>query len=328
MTAVARAAVVGAAVALLVTAGCGADREDPGPDPTTAGPAVTLTDARGEVVELDSVPERVYLTSYRHVLDELLMLGRPPVAYGAHPAEELPVWTREVIERDGVEIEVLEQVEGPNFEEIAAQRPDAIIAAQWEEEYFDEFEAIAPLVVVEQAVDVEGERLEILGDLVGRSERAAELAATMTDGLDEVRTTEDEIALIFGFAGDGGPRAAVEWADVPGREGAFLTELGFTVKSDWPFEQNEFGYAEIAEENFPLLDEADTVWNIGPYPGNSERDVEALRSSPVLRSLDVYQRGDVHFLSVEVSQALVQWTPLATPTLVAGIDELVAEGAR
>lgn len=82
----------------------------------------------------------------------------------------------------------------------------------------------------------------------------------------------------------------------------------------------------IAEENFGLLD-TDMVWNLAPYPGDFERDKAALTGSPLLRSLEVFKRGDVTFLTTDVSQALSFWTPLATPTLVDGINDILAARA-
>jgi ABC-type Fe3+-hydroxamate transport system substrate-binding protein len=76
---------------LLVTSACSAGGGDAGGDAATSGAAITLTDARGETVELVEAPERVHVTRYRQVLDELLMLDARP----ADTAQQQPP-TREV----------------------------------------------------------------------------------------------------------------------------------------------------------------------------------------------------------------------------------------
>jgi ABC-type Fe3+-hydroxamate transport system substrate-binding protein len=316
--------------AALATA-CGTEApgaEAPGAESPTP---ITVVDSRGKTIRFDTVPERIFTTSYRHIVDELILLEEPPFAYGAYEEEALPEWTRAAIDEAGYEIEPFVTVYGDavNYEALAALRPDVIIASGYEEDAFAELEAIAPLVVVgTEGFDLDGSRLRILGELVGRPEAAEVIVDDLLGGFDEVDAPSDEMALVFGFADASGPRFAVEWGDVPGREGELMGELGFDVKSDWPFDRNEFGYAEISEENFGLLDEADFVVNIGPYPGNWDDDKAAIEASPVMQNLEVYQRGEVFFLTPNESQAIVQWTPLATPTLVDIVERITEARAR
>jgi hypothetical protein len=67
------------------------------------------------------------------------------------------------------------------------------------------------------------------------------------------------------------------------------------------------------------------VWNLAPHPGDRDRDEATMRGSRVMQSLQVYQRGDVVFLSSDLSQAMSQWTPLATPLLVREVNAILAD---
>lgn len=314
---------------VLGAAGLLAGCSSAGSSPTPAGAAPrTVVDTRGTSVTVPPDGGRIFVTSYRHVVDELLLLGAPPFAYGTSESEELPPWTRDAISTGGHRVEPFVTVYGTqvDYEALAALRPDVIVASAYEQESFATLEGIAPLVVIgDEGFDLDGSRLRLFGDVVGRPDRAAEVIAGLEDGFDRVRPPGGEVALVFGFSDGGAPKLAVEWGDTPGREGQLLTRLGFTIKSDWPFARNEFGYAEVSEENFGLLESADFALNIGPYPGGWAADKAALEGSAVLRELDLFRRGDFFFLTPTESQSIVQWTPLATPTLVETLNRVVTE---
>jgi iron complex transport system substrate-binding protein len=315
-----------AVVLALVSVGCGASSA--GGQTTTGGSAntdapVSVTDVRGETVELPRPPERIVITSYRYVLDELALFGVAPVGYGAYATEALAGWSEEALAELGATPQRLDLTDGLNREAVVALEPDVIIASEYEADAFANYEQLAPLVVVDDSLDLDGDRIRMLGELLGQQERAEQLVASMDDGFDDVLATEEEIALVFLFL-DGKVQAAVEFGDAKGREGELLTRLGLNVRSNWPVEPNEYGYGVIAEENFDVL-EADMVWNLAPYPGDFERDKDTLLSSPVLRRLDVYRRGDVTLVSADLSQSMSFWTPLATPTLVAGVNDILRD---
>jgi iron complex transport system substrate-binding protein len=281
-----------------------------------------VTDARGEVVEIPGTPERVFTTSYRFVADELLLLDTVPVGYARHPSEELPRWTTERAGELGEEPTAVVGAEGIDLEEVAALDPDLVVAQEFDAELIASLERIAPVLVVEYGPDLDGERLRMLATALGREDRAGEVLAGVEESLAPVAATDDEIALVFGYD-DGGARAAVYHGGVEGTGTDVLELAGLRIKQDYPFEVGEFGQTDIAEENFDALD-TDRLWNVSPYPGDVDQAEGAMRDSPVLAGLDVARRGDVRYLGPELSQAILFWTPLATPTLVAGLDEVLA----
>jgi ABC-type Fe3+-hydroxamate transport system substrate-binding protein len=77
-------------------------------------------------------------------------------------------------------------LDGYDFESIAALRPDAIVTVPDDDAANNRLAEIAPLVVVDGQLDFVGTRLQMLGPMLGRTDRATELSATMTDGLDQV----------------------------------------------------------------------------------------------------------------------------------------------
>jgi ABC-type Fe3+-hydroxamate transport system substrate-binding protein len=310
-------------LAALAACGDGAAGSSPGTgDDPEADESRTVTDARGEAVEVTDRPERVFATTYRFVVDELLLLDTVPVGYARHPSEELPRWTTERAAELGGEPQAVVSAEGVDLEEVAVLEPDLIVATEGEDDLVPSLERIAPVLVVEYGPDLDGERLSMLADALGRQDVAEDVLAGVEESLEPVPATDDEIALVFGYD-DGGARAAVYHGEVEGTGTDVLELAGLRIKRDYPFEVGEYGQTDIAEENFDVLD-ADRLWNVSPYPGDVARAEGAMRESPVLAGLDVARRDDVRYLSPELSQAILFWTPLATPTLVAGLDEVLA----
>ena len=66
----------------------------------------------------------------------------------------------------------------------------------------------------------------------------------------------------------------------------------------------------ISEEKLTLLD-ADMFWNMAPYP--RDRSAEDFETSPITQNLIVVKEGRYHSLNADQSQAILLWTPLATP---------------
>ncbi|MEM9034690.1 MAG: helix-turn-helix domain-containing protein [Actinomycetota bacterium] len=286
-----------------------------------SGPII-VTDAAGRSVTLEAPPERIMVTTLRYVPDELMLLGIDPLGYASDPAEELNPWQIAEMDEQGFS---MENFAYPlNYEEIAGGAPDLIVAMDYEVDAIADLEQIAPVLVVEYGVDLSGDRLRLLGAVTGRSEVADEIVDGALDQLlGAVSAPDSEISVIFGYEFEGTNASVYPGGVDVANDVDHLEAAGFNVKSDYSFEAGDFGYTDVAEENFGEL-EADWLWNLAPYPGNADADEAALLDSPVFTGLDVWQRGDGRLLDRPTSQAILFWTPLATDFLADRLDDLVA----
>ncbi len=172
--------------AALVVAGCGDDDTAGGAGATTADGAatfpVTIPHAFGETT-IDAAPERVVTWGWGSA-DAAIALGVVPVAipsqsYGGDADGVLP-WIRQALEDQGTEIPtVLPETEEPPYEEIAAARPDVILApySGITREQYDLLSAIAPTVAHpgEAWATPWPETIRIVGTALGRDAEAAAL---------------------------------------------------------------------------------------------------------------------------------------------------------
>lgn len=299
--------------------GCAAGDADDQAGGTT-GATRTLTDVSGRDVVLPANPQRIALTSNRYVLDELLLLDAVPLAYAASESEELPVWTREELSRRGVTIANYNgnpYPAPPDFEQLASMAPDVIVVHDNNDtDELNLLRGIAPVVQVAYT-DTEGSRLRMLAEMLGRAGRVAAIEAQSDALLETVTPLRGELAVVFGYR-DGAPAAQV-YNGAGRSELEVLERAGFVLADyDRPADERDF---TLSEENFDQLD-VDALWNVAPYPGDaSARDFEA---SEILRNLAVMREGRYRSLDSDQSQAILFWTPLATPFLVDTLNELVA----
>ena len=316
------------ALGLGVITGCGTEEEAAAPTATSASVVYprTVTDAGGREVVFQKRPERVVIDTYRHLLDELLLLDIAPLGYAAWASEKLPIWTRQTLEeRDLMPINFNGQTYpvGINFEQLVAAKPDLIILSAEggkaeNVENFALFEQIAPVFVTDwssQGYD----RLRILAEVFAVEDQVAEIETRDAELLALVTPPPSgvELSVAFGYK-DGGVAAQV-FNGAGASELVILERAGFTIKDyGRPAGERDF---YISEENFALLD-ADIFWNMAPYPG--DRSAEDFETSTIMQNLTVVKEGRYRSLNADQSQAILFWTPLATPFLVETLNELVA----
>ncbi len=290
----------------------------------------TVTDSLGRKVTFNSRPQRVVVDTYSYVLDELLLLGAPPIAYQSSLEEELPVWTREALSKGDIELVNFNgqpYPNPPNFEQLAVLKPDLILVDDYSNgqakpedlKNFATYEKIAPVFVV-AFTDVTGTRIRMLAEILGLEDKVAEIEASDAKLWASVKPPPKDktLAVAFGYKGPNGVSAQV-YNGGGASELIVMERSGFKIKNyDRPKGERAF---EISEENLTLLD-ADMLWNIAPYPGvDTAKDFEA---SPIIQSLPVVKEGRYRLLNSDQSQAIQLWTPLATSFLVETLNELVA----
>lgn len=178
---------VGLLCAVIGVAGCGDDGGSGATGATTAAAAafpVTIPHAFGETT-IDAAPERVVTWGWGST-DAAIALGVIPVAipfesYGGNAQGVLP-WIAEALKAKGVATPtVLPDSEEPPYEEIAAAKPDVILAplSGVTEKQYELLSAIAPTVAYpgEAWTTPWRENIEIVGTALGRDAQAKELLA-------------------------------------------------------------------------------------------------------------------------------------------------------
>lgn len=287
----------------------------------------TVTDSLGRAVTFEQRPERVALDTNRYAFDELLLLGIAPIAYQISASEELAPWTRDALAALGASPENyngLPYPNPPNLERLSVLNPDLIIMLSYgptqpdEYERFDLYEQIAPVFFVEYT-DLDGSRLRMLAEVFGEEQQVAEIEARDAELFTTVTPPPAGVELAVGFGYKDGGVASQVYNGGGRSELIVLERAGFTIKDfGRPAGERDFN---VTEENLTMLD-ADMLWNVAPYPGDSS--AQAFESSPIVQNLAVVREGRYRSLNADQSQAILFWTPLATPFLVETLNELVA----
>ena len=319
-----RFTVVVMAGALSVVAGCSsrtpsATATSASPTPTavssTAADAfpVTIEHVHGKTV-IESEPTRV-LTLGLSDQDAVLALGITPIAvsqwYGDYESATWP-WAeaklgdaKPVVLNGGVRNE-----EEPRLEEIVTLDPDVIISLYngTTKEQYDKLSQIAPVVLpTEEFADYAiswQEGLRVTGAALGKSE----LAGTLTEALDArfaaAATENPQFAAVQTVIAERfEPGATVVRASTDPR-GRFFESLGFEVPADLNAAANEYGEAEISDEQMDKLDRDLLVWNIGSEPA-LRTEIEAL---PLYSGLQVVRQDDVLFIDDPVISGAFTWS--------------------
>ena len=321
-----RIVVIALLSALLLTA-CGSD--DEGAPSSTSGAAsgveegalpATIEHRYGSTT-VEEPPERIVVAGLREQ-DALLALGVVPVAttewYGEHPGAIFP-WAEEAL-GDAPRPEVLDFTDGLEFEKIAGQRPDLIIAVYsgLTKKEYETLSKIAPTIAqppgqVDWGSSWQDEILTV-GRAVGKPEEAEKLRDEAAAQLEAAAEENPEFK---------GQTAAVAtpyqgiWVYGPqDARSRLLTDLGFTFPEALEdVGGDDFG-GQLSGEKLDLLDVGALLWFANPGPA------EKVRDNKVYRRLDVRTEGRDVFLPEkgELYEATSFISVLSIPLLV---DELV-----
>jgi iron complex transport system substrate-binding protein len=325
-----RRLLTGGLAALILVGGtaCGSD-SDSGSEPRAQGGTETAAqgfpvtiEGRYGPVTVEKAPTRVVSVGY-HEQDTLLALGVKPVAvrewFGNKPYALHP-WAESA--RGDATWEVLGSGD-LNFEQIAALRPDLIVAtsALLEQAQYDKLSAIAPTLTEGKEYVGFGmpwqEITRTLGKAVGKPDKAEELVtrveAKFTDAVARHPEFKGKTA-VFGYDFGTGGLGAYASQDPRAR---ILASLGFVTPDAVNKAAGSQFYAEISKENIDLLEADALLLLIYLQPGQ-----KGLSTDPVFQTLEVVKEKRTLLLpqGEDLQGALSFSTVLSLPY---AIDQLV-----
>lgn len=315
-------------LAALALAACGGGEESGG-ESAAAGVEegslpVTIEHKYGATT-IEQAPERVVVAGLREQ-DAVLALGTVPVAttewYGEYPGAIFP-WAEDELGEAPLP-EVLDFTDGLQFEKIAAQRPDLIVAVYsgLSQQDYDKLAAIAPTIAQPRGQIDWGaswqDEITTVGAALGRPAEARRLLAKAEAEIDATAAAHPEFAGETGLMG-----TAYEGLYVYGKEDPrtkLLGDLGF----EFPAALNGIGGEEfggvVPDEQVAMLDVGALVWLADPGPA------ETLREHPVYSGLDVRKEGRDVFIAEQgafyYSTSFI--SVLSMPTLLKGLAPKLA----
>ncbi|MCG5217312.1 iron-siderophore ABC transporter substrate-binding protein [Streptosporangium sp. KLBMP 9127] len=317
-----------ALVALLVTiAGCGSTAQPAAPAASSGaapgGFPVTMTHKYGSTT-IPAQPKRIVTVGLMEQ-DTLLALGIVPVAttewFGDYPGAIGP-WAQPKLGGAALPQVLKDTGSGPQFEKIAALRPDLILGlySGLTKEQYTTLSKIAPTVAQpKEYIDYGIPWQEItkkVGTAVGRAADAETLVKQIEDRFVQVKKEHPE------FKGASGLMATTyEGYFVFGSQdhrSRLLGSLGFTLPPDLDKVIGDKFGANISRERLDLLDTGVIVWSVTDLA----KGREILHGDDVYSKLDVVKEGREVYLpeGTDHGNAVAFLTVLSLPYV---LDTLV-----
>ena len=313
--------------ALAALTACGTT-DEPADDTTSAaaaGGAVSITDDRGETVELDAPATRVVSLEWMQT-EMLTSLGVTPV--GAADVAGYTSWVGAVVPLEGEPEDVGTRGE-PSVEAIAGLEPDLIIGvtSSIPEGALEQFERIAPVALFDgaDAADPLGyveDTFRSVATLVGADDEAEQVIsdseARIADNAQQIADAGLEgTPVVFASPYAEGANVTVRMHGPRSAVQAVATEMGLGSATEDPGD-DAYGLSYVDVEGLTALP-AETRFL---YWGNDDEDdvVETvLAGNPVWQSLPFVQQGHVYRAGVGI------WAYGGPESLAGWSDDLVAQ---
>lgn len=290
------AALLAALLLLLSLAACGKSESsgaEPAATDSASSPFPVTVEHKFGPTEIPSEPERVVTVGYTDQ-DAVLALGVVPVGVGdflgGYDWRNRP-WAREALGGADPEVVSGQQI---NFEAVAAQRPDLVIAinAGLKQADYERLSRIAPTVAqsgdyIDFGMPWE-EQTMLVGRALGREERAREIVADVAAKFERVRDEHPEFADKTAILAYGGPDGYGAYATGDTRS-RFFTDLGFQLPERVDELAGDSFFTEFSQEQFRLLDQ-DLVVMYGA--------ADDILANPVIQRLDAVQEERMVFLDL------------------------------
>jgi iron complex transport system substrate-binding protein len=247
------------ALLALPLAACGSEGDLPAGAAASGGAFPVTVEHKFGKTTVEKAPERVVTVGYTDQ-DAALAVGVVPVAVGdflgGYDWRERP-WAQDAL--GGAEPKVVagQQI---NFEAVAAQRPDLIIAinAGLEQADYDKLARIAPTVAQSGDYIDFGmpwdEQTMLVARALGREQRGEEVVGRVEAKFAQVREEHPEFAGKSGILAYGGPDGYGAYATGDTRS-RFFTDLGFELPEQVDELAGESFFTEFSQEQFRLLDQ-------------------------------------------------------------------------
>ncbi|WP_019200873.1 ABC transporter substrate-binding protein [Tsukamurella sp. 1534] len=296
----------GAATALLcavalAVAGCGSGAGGDAP-----GDARTVATVKGEV-RIPEAPKRVVLLNYA-LAGYLYDLRLPVVAmtpeFTGKPSEPNGAWAGDF--RSAGTRFIPWPAEGFSIEEVAAQKPDLIVAGgiglpfKQADDAYDKLSAIAPTVLVDKKYETWQAQFEYLaGAVFGKPQVYADAVRKYDEKIAEVKasiTPPPAPAAFVSMTGKGVAHGLVEGRGVPGE----FAKVGiasapiFASGRFRPFSQGGDSY-EVSPELIASTFDQPTLF-VMAFNNASTASVATLRQQPVWAALPAFTANSAHDL--------------------------------
>ncbi|GHB54179.1 iron siderophore-binding protein [Streptomyces viridiviolaceus] len=322
-------------------AGCGSDSDpaDKASDTTSTTAAgafpVTVEHAFG-TTKITKAPERVVTVGYTDD-QSVLAFGVKPVGMTdqyPNPAGRSPdintqwPWVKDKWGDTKPEVVMKNGDNGPNYEKIAALRPDLIIAvySEIDQAGYDKLSKIAPTV---GRTKTEKEPFSApwqdnalhIAKALGKAEEGEKMVTDIQDKLDAAKKEHPEFADQTAVALSWYENSVAPFTSTDVR-GRLVSGIGFTYQTGIDKIAGGSFYTKLSPERIDLVD-VDRIFVI-----NDEADTQALKKFKLFANLDAVKKGKVSYLldseGPAVGAAISQGTLLSMPYAV---DELVKSAA-
>jgi iron complex transport system substrate-binding protein len=276
-------------MALLVVTSCDSESDTSDEEPVTTQAGAAEADS-GSVstrtvmtidgaVDVPADPRRIVALTDQNALLPLLELGVVPIASNGELTADGEEFFRRVDDFDTSGIEWIGPCCDANLEAVAAQSPDLIVTDSFAGgEQLDELVAIASVVRFDPFEQPLVDALAEWAELVGRSDRGAELRADYDARVEEVRAaigdpSELSVAVVTAFDGQ------FEYADDSQATGQVVDDLELARPTQRPAE-----YQAFSQETFPdHVADFVVVYDFGGAEGG-DTEIDAFVESPVFRA--------------------------------------------
>ena len=278
----------------LALAACGDDDNSSSPSSTKAAGAFPVSvQHKYGTTEVKEAPKRVVTVGYTDQ-DAVLALGVVPVGVGdflgGYEWRKRP-WAQAALKGASPKVVSGQQI---NFEAVAAQRPDLIIAinAGLKKADYEKLTKIAPTVAqsgdyIDFGMPWEEQTL-LVGRALGREAEAEKVVARVKAKFASVREEHPEFAGRTAILAYGGPDGYGAYAAQDTRS-RFLADLGFKTPPEVDKLAKQSFFVQFSQEQFRLMDQ-DAVLMYG-----KRGDV---LDNPVFKRLDAVREDRVIYLDL------------------------------
>jgi iron complex transport system substrate-binding protein len=314
---------VAGAAGLLLAAACSSNKPATG---NPVGGAVTVKHKFGQT-SVPSPPKRVVSAGFTEQ-DDLLAVGVVPIAVTAWWGDQpFGVWPWAQPKLGGARLVVLSLADGLQFDQIAALKPDLIVAtnAGLDQNSYNRLSGIAP-TIPQSADDPFFEPWKVQADMIGLAVFQADQMKSLISGVDS--KFSDAAKANQQFKGkkvlvlQGALYQDNVVATLPGWRTEFLTQMGLVVPDSIQQFAVDDHRAFVPRDQAPnVLNGADAlIWTT-----ESDADQAALVNDPTVKQLDATTGNRNVFTGKDLSGAIAFSSPLSLPVVAEQLPPMLSK---